>query len=523
MLLSRDLDLARRARRAALALFAALLAATPARAHPQADLEVGDPREAEVRVLDLLPGAGPPAHAHTRPLRRGAVIAGDSAGGRMAADRIAAARLERALWRDREGPPGDGPPGATPWLFRLDEEDARFEVSAGLEGTLHHDPDTTRLLDRSGVHVRGSLAMDRWIVQTHWLIGQVDSAQRFADPLIQGEDVLATVEQAIVAYHAPGERWGARFGRGRWHWGPGREASLLLSRTSAPLTALAFHASVFRGRLHVTALSATLKPGSQVQYAAHRVEWQAHEGLRLGVSEGAVYHADGWRPLYLIGLLPYTTAQRLDAQDEPGSLGSLRNNVMVAVDAAWRFVPGSRIYGEVLIDDLHAKTRDNPDKIACQVGWEGVGTAMGSRIRWNGEYTRLTRFVYTSFFGAEASSQGRPLGFPTGPDARQLALFVACDPHPALELSLGAKKLDKGENRLGDPFEPGVDAPHQPTWRLLGIVERTRDVEARVRWWPASGIDLAVAGGYTWRENAGHVAGRDRDAGRVMLEFRVTR
>lgn len=503
------------------ALAAGLLFAAPAFAHPQSDLEVGDPLEAEVRLLDLARAAGAPAHSGTRPLLRASLLAAESTATAGDATAIAWRRIGRALDRERGVPKVRG---ATPWLMHLDEEGgARFDVSAGIEGTAFANPDTVRLADRFGLHVRGTLGFDRWIAQAHWIVGQVDSARQFADPIVARQDLLATVDQALIGYRGAGNRWGARLGRSRWHWGPGREGSLLLSKTAAPLTSFEFDASFAHQRIFFTALSATLSPAAGRQLAAHRVEWLARDGLRLGVAESAVYQSSGWRPLYLIGLLPYTTTQRIDVQDERSAAASLRNNVMVSADAAWRLAPGTRVYGEFLVDDIDARSRETPDKLGFQLGWDGLGRAFGRRVWWNGEYTRLSRWVYTSFFGAEASAQGRPLGFPTGPDARRLSLIAACDPSEDWQLALDASHTDKGENDLGKPFRPGVDAAGQDGWKSPGVHERTRTVGAKVRWWPASGIDLALHGGYAWRENAGHVSGRDRDGGEVSVEMRLTR
>jgi hypothetical protein len=50
-----------------------------------------------------------------------------------------------------------------------------------------------------------------------------------------------------------------------------------------------------------------------------------------------------------------------------------------------------------------------------------------------------------------------------------------------------------------------------------------RDADLTVRWWPASGIDVALSGGYRWVEDAAHVAGADRDGARATLSVRLVR
>jgi len=56
-------------------------------------------------------------------------------------------------------------------------------------------------------------------------------------------------------------------------------------------------------------ISATLRSGSGEQLAAHRIEWQPWDALRLGLSEAARYRSASWQPLYLAGILPYIMVQ----------------------------------------------------------------------------------------------------------------------------------------------------------------------------------------------------------------------
>src|SRR5205085_5780137 len=136
---------------------------------------------------------------------------------------------------------------------------------------------------------------------------------------------------------------------------------------------------------------------------------------------------------------------------------------------------------------IHARSGKNPNKIAYQIGWEGAGPLASGRVTWGGEFTRLTRYVYTSFFGRDHQIEGQPLGYFTGPDARRLRVRGAFDPNPDWQLSVTASQLDKGENDVEEPFIPG--SPRVDAFTFEGVVETTRDVELGVRWWPASGVD----------------------------------
>jgi hypothetical protein len=219
--------------------------------------------------------------------------------------------------------------------------------------------------------------------------------------------------------------------------------------------------------------------------------------------------------------VPYVLVQRLSVQDEPDSSHALRNNVLAAVDAAWRVAPGTRVYGELLVDDLHTESDDFPDKLAFQVGLEGVGPIGATRVTWGAEYTRVSRFVYTSYFGREFATQGEPLGFFTGPDARRVRVRGAWDLRSDWQVRAAAALTDQGESGLDRPFVPG--SPYEDPLDFLGVVERTREFEVGARWWPASGVDLAITGGYRWIENHGHVPGADDDTPFARFALRLLR
>ncbi len=516
-------------RRWAACVGALCLAGRPAGATPLDFLPAGDPIESELRLLDLYSSATLGErlrlpHLASRPLQL-AELQGPGAPpvNIPPAVALSMARVERVLGRDPL--PGfmvDVAHRPTRRLFADDAAvDQRLEVSTGIEGRGTADEHVSRLVSGSGLHARVALAVDRWLAYSHLVAGRFDQARTFADPLVAGSDFIIYSEESYLALTGASGRWSAQFGRSRWHWGPGEEGSLLLSRSSAALTGLAFHARFPARRLDLTALSATLDAAAGEQLAAHRLEWQPRDGLRLGVAEAARYHASGWSPLYLVPVIPYMIVQRMQVQDEPGSLGALRNNILVAVDAGWRIADGTRVYGEVLVDDLHAKSNDNPDKLAWQLGWEGAGMIGRQRLSWGGEITRVWRFVYTSYFGRGYEAQDRPLGFPTGPDSRRVRLRVSWDPDADWQGFLRVTQSHRGESGLDSTYVPGTPRPDPGSF--LGTVERTRDVELGMRWWPAGGVDVAVSGGYRWVENLAHLPGaRDRGP-QGSLALRLTR
>jgi len=509
---------------------AGLVASVPAaRSSPLEFLPVGDPLEAELRVLETL---GPPpgveflplARLGTRPLQRGDLdsLAGiEAAAG--SAHSVSLLRLRRSAARENPERFAEPVAGATPRLLQRRYPDgSRFELSAGAEGRATLAAGRVRWAPSSGLHGRVGFESDRWLVFTHLVAGHQDTARTYADPIFPASNIIVYTDDTYLAYTGARGRWSVQVGRTRWHWGPGEEGSLLLSRSAVAMTGVALHARIEPLRADAMALSATLRDAAGEQLAAHRLEWQPLEALRFGLSEAARYQAEAWRPLYLVGVVPYILVQRLQVQDDPASAGSLRNNIMVGADVAWRVAPGTRLYAEWLADDLHLSSgSDLPSKYAWQVGWDGVGRIGGTRMVWGGEYTRLTRFVYTSFFGRDHVAQGRALGFPFAPDAGRLRVRAAWDLSADWQLTALASRTEKGENSLAEPFVPG--SPEVDAAKFEGVVEETREIEAGVRWWPSAGVDVSLSAGHRWVDDAAHVAGaRVRDAFGT-LSVRLTR
>ncbi len=528
-----SIDRMRRLRLAHARMLAAFVvaAAAPAGASPLEFVSPRDPLMAELRVLELydLPadsGRFRLPHLGALPLRRLELMgAGVPIGHGDPVRTLVAERLERELQRDALAAFADARTlRSTPRTWQREwPGDERAELSLALEGGFDAADEggakRSRWRDGSGLHVRAGAQVDRWLAFAHLTAGQLEGANRYTDVLVSRTDLAAQTEEAYVAY-AAGTRWTVAMGRQRFAWGPGEEGSLLLSRTAAPLTALWLHLRLSALRADAFALHATTEPGRGEQFAAHRLEWQPVGGLRLGVSEAARYRSDGWQGVYLASVIPFSLAQRLLQQDGD-TAGVNRNNVELAFDVAWRPADGTRFYAEALLDDAHAKSAAFPNKFAWQVGMDGAWTHGFTRLTWNTEYTWLSRYVYTSFFGRAFTAQGAPLGFPTGPDSRRLRLRVSWDPHVDWQLTGISTRTWKGENDLDEPFVPGSPVP--PVATLEGVSAVTDDVTGVLRWWPASGVDLSLALGWRRTDGAAHLAGATVRGTHASLAFRLVR
>ncbi|HTR97987.1 MAG TPA: capsule assembly Wzi family protein [Candidatus Acidoferrales bacterium] len=519
------------ARPLAILLALTALLAARAQAAPPQFVPVGDPIEAELRILDLDAGGADSSglalpHLDAWPLEvRGLLGVRGRAGGLDGWRGLAARRVRRELERDADGAlSGEGPTSTPRLLQRAWPGDQRLEVSAGFEGERDVDDSPGGVgrdwLDGSGLHVRAGVQVDHWFLYSHLFAGELHGVRAFSDPLVANSDVALSTEESYVAYSS-GTAWDLQLGRSRWSWGPGEEGSLLLSRTAAPLNGLMLHARLEAVRLDAFAFDATTDPGSGEQLAAHRLEWQPWDNTRLGVSEAARYHAGGWQGVYLAGVVPYALAQRLLDQDHPDTTGTLRNNVMVSMDASVRVADGSRIYGELLIDDLHARTAMIPNKYGWQLGWNGAGEVLGTRVSWNAEATWLSRYVYTSYFGRTFEADGMPIGFPTGPGSRRLRSRVTWDPGGDWQLEAVAARTRRGAEGIDDPFVPGGTVPDPSS--LAGVVQETRTLDGTIRFWPASGVDVSVRAGREWIDGLAHVAGASSADWRGALALRLTR
>ncbi len=501
---------------------------TPAVSAPTEYLSVDDPILQELRILDVL-DPGPAGgrfllpRLNTQPLQR-VELQGDTLPPSSLSSTygITLARLERSLGRDAA--PWFTPHPAyrsTPRLYQRVDDNQRFEVSTGISGRMDWDETDTDLVSRSGWESRIALGLDGWLAYTRLIVGRIDSARTFSDPIVSSTDVIALTDETYIAYTADRQRWAMQFGQSRWHWGPGEEGSLVISKTSPSMVGLAMRAHLSSLRLDLIALSATLEQAAGEQLAAHRIEWQPLSSLRIGVTEAARYQSPGWEPLYALGAIPYVLVQRLLLQNEPDSLGAHRNNILTAFDASWRIAPGTRVYGEVLLDDIQAESTINPNKYAFQLGYEGVAALSGGRMSWGGEYTRVTQFVYTSYFGRDYVVQDQSIGYPFAPDSRRLRVRAAWDPNPDWQLFALAIHFDKGENDLDEPFIPGSPRPNSSA--LSGVVESTREFQVGLRWWPASGVDVRATAGYRWIDQPGHVDGASEETPVGTVELRLSR
>jgi hypothetical protein len=454
-----------------------------------------------------------------RPLSRYALAR--ALAGRAAAS-VAAARVREELapelydLGDRRRQPH------RPWIH-LEDETARLSVAAFARFQAEASPKRGFVLTdstRFGLRFRLDLLPGLHFYEELYL-ANIEGGRRFADPIAAGTDIVIFQDRTYVALHTRYADFA--FGRDRMHWAPGKQGSLLLSGTMRPFTHLRFESTFLNDRFHAVIVNGVLSAAERRYVAFHRLDWQVHRRFRVGLAEGARYQADSVEPLYLVGIIPYPLVQRLLQRDNASpqeSDDAVRNNVMWAVDASWRPRDDLHAYGELLVDDLGTSASQVPTRIGYQLGAQHLSRVARRELWLRFEWTRVWRYVYSVFYGADFVHQGVPLGYPLGPDCRHFMLTADWQVDPRWSIGGAVERQDRGENRIGDFWDPDDPAQRDvDASEFQGVVERQWRFLGRLGVRPNRHAWAWLELGYARATNAAHQAGIDADGltGRVIL------
>jgi hypothetical protein len=523
---------------AALALLAAGSAARAetAAAAPSLAPEMllpGDPAWDDLWRLELS-GVLPAGITSMRPAPRGEVarwIQGASSDPR--ADAASLARLRRAFARElrREGygpaeretratihlrdPAG---PSANPQIL----DGARSEIRVGPEiGAQARGGDgRAKLGDSTRVGVYGVyLYSNRLALQGEIFAGRVEGGRRIGDPLINHTDILYLSEDA-EANAALGDLR-VTLARTRRHWGegPSGSESLLIDREAPPITSIEWDLAL-PVRIRFASWTGTLNAFEKRGIAAHRLEVPLGRDLRVSLSEGVRYTGGFGDPLYLLGILPYTLVQRLDAQDtKVASLrAAQRNNVLADAEVVWRPRPGAIAFGEVLVDDLPAATGHDPARIGGRAGVSMMPVLGGTPVEIDLTGTKVGRYVYAVSYSAPCEcdwiQQDRSIGNPDGPDQEALRLRAVRSIGRDHRLAMDLLYANRGAGRLGEAWTGGTgsDASTRRALEVSGPVERERRLTIGWRWDPRDNLFLEGMAGGAFLRNPGNVPSGGYDA-----------
>ncbi len=160
----------------------------------------------------------------------------------------------------------------------------------------------------------------------------------------------------------------------------------------------------------------------------HRLSWSPHPGLRVAVTESALFYGRAPR---LADVLPV-----LSQHDQYRDY----DNLAWSFDAVWYPRPGLGVYGELMLDDLRAETLEgegsDPSAFGLLAGvetssgpWEAFVEAVYTSERLYRYDHPLGRWESRLRFGDLTASwipdHDQPLGHRLGPDASGLFLGLA--------------------------------------------------------------------------------------------------
>ena len=335
--------------------------------------------------------------------------------------------------------------------------------------------------------------------------GNPAASRRFG--LIEGVQLNSYFDRAYV--RASGPLGSVTIGHSWLRWGPGVTGGVGLSDGAQAFDFVEFRTRILR-RLQLEWFLASLDPVAGTYLAGHRIELRPGASLDLAFSELARFDGVACAPLYLVPVIPYSLIEKrlLKSSDLPvDSLEwSFKNNVMWTADFTWRARPGTRLYGEIALDDVSFSSERRPLSIAWQTGahtrWRRDGGALSAR----GEYSRVYRYTYSVVHHHDFAFHGLPTGYPLGPDAEQFFGQLAWSRGADWSFALEGALTRRGEAVLGDFYV--LDTPAPPL-ALSGVVEQDARGAASVDWSPAAGLTLGLTAGGARLRAPGHVADRE--------------
>ena len=266
-----------------------------------------------------------------------------------------------------------------------------------------------------------------------------------------------------------------RFGRDRNRWGPAL-GSLSLSNFATVYDQLQIRTAFWR--LHYTNLftaftdrvprpvSPTRPAYNPRKYGAfHQLTVRLPGRVEVGLFESVVYFSPdslgfrekGFEVSYLNPIIFYRAVENdiVDPNNNP-------DNVLLGAHAAWTALPGLRLYGELLLDEL------DTSQLGEQWWGNKWGTLVGAHAvvprLWNlearAEYARLRPYLYTHQSSLTAYAHYNDvLGHPAGPNAEDVALRLALRPTHRVQGALTLARTRRGrgtegENVGSDPLQP---------------------------------------------------------------------
>jgi len=414
----------------------------------------------------------------------------------------------------RELAPAGGVGGWEP-AWSGEDEDGSLELSAYDRSDYSEDRARSSIVRDFRAGIQGSAALSEHVLMFGDAFAGTTSPGGHGNPadsrrfgLIEGVQLNSYFDRGTLTWRD--DRWRIEVGHTWLRWGPGRWGTMALS-DGAPAFDVAEARVTLLKRAQLEWFVATLDPATQSYLAGHRLEVRPSRTVDFSLAELARFDGTASVPLYLLPVVPYSHIEKriLKSSDLPSdSLNRLgKNNVMWAIDGAWRARPGTRLYGELAIDDISFSSEPRPRSLAWQLGFESRRARGPHAWTLQAEYARVYRFTYSSYTHLDFDFAGMPTGFPLGPDVDRYNARLEWRTSPALAFGAEGSRTRKGTSELGDYYLPG--SGHVNNLYLTGVL----DVDVRgaltADWSPAPGLLAGVTAGYARVTSLDHVFGDD--------------
>ncbi|MGQ9705834.1 MAG: capsule assembly Wzi family protein [bacterium] len=177
------------------------------------------------------------------------------------------------------------------------------------------------------------------------------------------------------------------FGRDELQWGPGYRSNMLISSSSPTFDMLKVRAEWKRNKIEF--FTALLDPSSSTYISGHRFDLGVLKWLDISIAEVVYYTAKGPCLYYMNPFLPYYFIQW--AEGDP-------DNILIEFNTELRFIPNTRIYSTIMIDDYYKERIKEllgpPHKVGIIVGLQYTNPFKLSSSNLRIEYCRVTPGTY---------------------------------------------------------------------------------------------------------------------------------
>ncbi|MBD3384175.1 hypothetical protein GF407_04530 [candidate division KSB1 bacterium] len=321
------------------------------------------------------------------------------------------------------------------------------------------------------------------------------------------KDVVGDMRAAYLQYKR--KHWSLLFGREFVHWGPGRTGALLTSGLAPSLDMIKFSADIWKFRFY--GFNSMLGKTDQEQldnvhryFSGHRLSLRLPR-IELGLSETVMYGGENEivHHGYLNPLIPYYFMDVMGVQNR-------KDNVTLAMDAAFYYPDKVRWYGQFLVDEYYYEGEDYPNRTALLLGMDWFSPLNFNPLWLNAEYVRIDRWTYNYEAFApwnRLNYYNAILGHPLGPDADLVHVEAEYALSRDFLLDAQIQHMRQGETTIDTPLITKEElGEHHPPFPY-GTIEKNLIFSLQLQYFPAPHWYLFGYVQYKDISNAGHVEG----------------